>query len=392
MEKKLDEHIKLIVDGIKDIEIRHMGLLTGDLGSLLLCFEYFRITGNQNVLNFAMDELRLLRFNNIKCSNFSQGIAGMGWLLNYFYRFGYLGKDSMSWMPFVDCFLAKWMLEEVDNDNYDFLYGAGGVAFYFINRLQNKETEIYLEQFVNLLCKKCIDNKDGSKKWISTLDDKKTKRGYNIGLSHGIASIINILCKIYLNDICPNQCKELIIGAISYVRKQKLPEGLYNSLFSNWALESTNQLCGSRLAWCYGDLGIAVTFWNASQILNDKDLEKESIEILIHSSKRKDLTKNFVSDAGICHGTSGISHIFRRMYFNTNILEFNDTANYWIGKTLELTKLDNGFAEYKVWYQTNNRGSKPFLGLLEGVSGIGLALLSNISKDTPIWDECLLLG
>jgi hypothetical protein len=53
MEKKLDEHIKLIVDGIKDIEIRHMGLLTGNLGSLLLCFEYFRITGNQNVLNFV---------------------------------------------------------------------------------------------------------------------------------------------------------------------------------------------------------------------------------------------------------------------------------------------------------------------------------------------------
>ena len=80
------------------------------------------------------------------------------------------------------------------------------------------------------------------------------------------------------------------------------------------------------------------------------------------------------------------------MYFNTNIPEFNDAANYWIEKTLKFAKFKDGFAGYKAWYPESKGGSKPVISLLEGISGIGLALLSNITEEESVWDECLLLS
>ena len=389
IEYKLEE-IQLILLNKK---INKIGLLGGDLGCLLFHYHYYVYSKNEN--SFATIQVQLDRILKkfVKCNfTFCSGIAGFGWLLNYFFKEKFLDSKPDEIFTYMDSIIGKWMISEIEKGNYDFMHGSGGVAVYFLSKLSDLQSKLFLERFVKCLYNACVKAEDGSIKWESIVNFENNQKGYGISLSHGISSIMNVLCKLYKKNIYKDTCCELIYGALKYIMKQKLPIGKFNSIYPSWSLESSTKLYGSRLSWCYGDLGIAVTFWNVAQILNDKMLEKESIDILMFSSKRRDLMINSVFDAGICHGTAGISHIFKRMYFNTKIPEFNEAANYWLGKTLEFSKYVDGFAGFKSFCPVNRGGLKPMINLLEGISGIGLALLSNISENEPTWDECLLLS
>ncbi|MBW6533562.1 MAG: lanthionine synthetase C family protein [Mariniphaga sp.] len=393
MTNNIQEKIEEIWYLIKSKEVNKIGLFGGELGSLLFFFNYFKFFRKKTSLEYIENNLNILFSTPAPNQfSFSSGYAGLGWLMEYFYRGGVLKTPPNELFAHIDPFLGKWMINEMEKGNYDFLHGACGTALYFIAGLPHGKSELYLNDFVIKLNHKAVREIDGSVKWEVVLNFKSFQKGYNISLSHGIPSIINILCKLYKLNICRDVCFDLLAGAIKYIQKQKLPQKKFISIYPSWALESTTALNSSRLAWCYGDLGIAVTFWNAAQVLNDKELESESIEILLHSCKRLDLKSNHVIDAVICHGSAGISHIFKRMYVNTKIPEFNEAANYWIEKTLEFAKYNDGFAGYKAWYPESRGGLKPVLSLLEGISGIGLALLSNISEEEPVWDECLLLS
>ena len=56
---------------------------------------------------------------------------------------------------------------------------------------------------------------------------------------------------------------------------------------------------------------------------------------------------------------------------------------------LKMAKFKDGLAGYKMWNIDNYKNES---NLLEGIAGIGLALLSSISDEDPSWDECLLLS
>jgi lantibiotic modifying enzyme len=152
-----------------------------------------------------------------------------------------------------------------------------------------------------------------------------------------------------------------------------------------------NELFGSRLAWCYGDLGIAMSLWQAGIALQNEAWKNKALEILLFAAeKRRDLQQNWVKDAGLCHGTAGIAHIFYRMWWNTHIPEFKNAANYWMNETLKMATFTDGLAGFKTWH--GKEGWVNSCGLLEGISGIGLALLTYYYEIEPTWDECLLLS
>ena len=112
----------------------------------------------------------------------------------------------------------------------------------------------------------------------------------------------------------------------------------------------------------------------------------------LHASKRRDLKENFVLDAGLCHGTAGIAHIFNRMFINTGVTDFKEASDYWFEETLKMATFEDGLAGYKVWRTKEMGGWTNEYGFLEGIAGIGLAMISTISNINPDWDECLLLS
>ena len=111
--------------------------------------------------------------------------------------------------------------------------------------------------------------------------------------------------------------------------------------------------------------------------------------LIYAATKRRDLQDNFVQDAGLCHGTAGIGHIFYRMWWNTRMPEFKAAADYWFEQTLKMARFPDGLAGFKAWHSEKYGGWVKDYGLLEGVSGIGLALLTYYYEIEPAWDECL---
>lgn len=146
----------------------------------------------------------------------------------------------------------------------------------------------------------------------------------------------------------------------------------------------------SRLAWCYGDLGAAIAFWQAGNTLGEQRWKTEALHILQHASKRIDLHANQVVDAGICHGTAGIAHIFNRFYRETKQIFLKDAADYWINETLKMATQKDGLCGYKAWQ--GEEGWVAQQGLLEGIAGIGLVLISYLSTEDAAWDKAFLLS
>ncbi|MFK8007579.1 MAG: lanthionine synthetase LanC family protein [Saprospiraceae bacterium] len=136
-----------------------------------------------------------------------------------------------------------------------------------------KSIEIFHPQ---LLDKTAVRDEDGSLRWVYTNALEKSS-SFNLGMSHGLASTISILCKFAKNKRFAPKSKELLLGAVRYILKNKSENPDSYSCFPNSiALENneSTKLKGSRLAWCYGDLGIGYSLLEASDILNNKIIKK----------------------------------------------------------------------------------------------------------------------
>ncbi len=365
-------------------------LLGDKSGVALFLFYMYKLTGREECNNKALDLLEDVIHIQEAYEIIPTSVSKYGWLLNHLNNHGFVEAELADYFKEINFSLFEFMKSSLQKDNYDFLHGSLGIVHYLLS-VENQTSKHYLTEFVGRFYKSALQNENGSLKWTSVLDFDSKKKGFNISMSHGISSIISVFSKIYLKGIEKEITGRIVEGAVSYLLRQKLPSSKYNSIYSNYALESMDKLHSSRLAWCYGDLGISVALWHASQALGRKDWEKEAIETLLHASKRRGLVENGVVDAGLCHGTAGIAHIFNRMYGYTSLEELKQASDYWFAETLKMARFEEGMAGFKAW-QGEVRGWVNEPGLLEGVAGIGLALISAISDIEPAWDECLLLS
>jgi lantibiotic modifying enzyme len=324
---------------------------------------------------------------------FSNGLAGVFWVINHMIENDLIEADADEIFLEFEKHLNNKMLELISEDNsYDFLYGGIGIAYYLLtrNHVANRK---YQDLFIAILDSKGVKNhKLKTIKWTSIIkSEEKSEIVYNFGLSHGIPSIIAYLNKyIKTYGISNNLCIELLKNSINFLLENKQDYKLYGSYFPNWISEDGEINKKGRLAWCYGDLGIGYTLYNSSLLLKDKKLEDLSMEILLKTSERLDAEKEFVLDCGLCHGTVGIANIYSRLYNISKNKKFKDASAYWIKVGLNISNHEDGIAGIKTF-----KGSDVWMNdtsFLEGVSGIGLGLISSISAINPNWDESILLS
>jgi lantibiotic modifying enzyme len=213
---------------------------------------------------------------------------------------------------------------------------------------------------------------------------------YNMGLSHGIPAILSFLSKVHNAGILIDKTKDMIEKIVNFIIENKTDSILYS--FSEILDINTPNETVSRLAWCYGDLGVCCSLWQASDVLNSVELKEEIISILTIASGRKSKESTQIYDASLCHGTVGAAHIFQRFYDWTKIPLFKETADYWYEETLKMAHFEDGYAGYKVYTPIEYGGERPSRSFLEGISGIGLVLLYKISGKNPSWEELLFIS
>jgi len=382
---KIDEIASLLVCAQK----QDIGLLSGSAGISLFLFYYARYKNIPFPYQPAINHLDFL-FSQIEEMpkpplSFCSGVSGVGWLLDHLCRQGFLQAEPDEMLLDIDEYLYEFALNELNHGRYDFLHGAMGIVLYFVRR--NRKDFLY--RFVQSLENLAIWDGDCAK-WQTVLSSGT--EGFNISLSHGSSAIVLVLCKILRMMPEDDLVRKTLVGAVSYIVRQEISVQQYGSYFPGFSIESQSSLSKTRLAWCYGDLGIATAILDSGIVLHNQEWIDKSIKIFLHAATRRGLQENMVIDAGICHGTAGIALIFNRMYHNTKLPEFKNAAHYWFVETVEMAKFSDGFAGFKTWRSVEMGGWNNSDNLLDGIAGIGLCLLSFVMHEAPAWDECLLLS
>lgn len=317
------------------------------------------------------------------------GLAGLVWLLLYLDREDMLTvEDGLVSDELIEALCNESILQ-LEAGQYDYMHKGLGMALALLcsEKYALRYTR-YFERVLDALAKTAKVSPEGIY-WTYPLDLERSKE-VSLGLSHGVPHIIAILSKISRLNIRVEQCHALIHRTAAYLlaHKNNSPKAcMYPSMVK---LDETDQSFYSRLAWCYGDMGIAAAFIHAGKATQHQPYLDEADAIISFCAHRKDDSLAGVQDAGFCHGAIGIAHIFYRFYHYSKDPLLKEQAIYWFRKTIDMIQEAPGtVAVSMVEGKELMWNSDP--DLLQGIASLSLCLLSSIAPVKPGWDEILLL-
>lgn len=385
IEYHLDKISDLCMKKIRDFE--KIGLHTGLSGISVFLFhysKYARSRKHEEAAIYCLNKVIQCVSSSNQLPNFCSGIAGACCGLMYLDQKKLVEVDD-GFLDEVDEYLRSALHVFVENEDSDFLHGYSGILFYFVERLNYKQNDLIheaIDYVVTHLLNIAIHSEAGAA-WKFNSSKYSKLVGHNFGLAHGIPGIILLLLKApHVKD----EIKETIFEAFRYINNLKSSSS-GNSLFPNFITEDGVRSGNSRLAWCYGDLGVGLSFYQIGKTFESELVEDEAIRIFNHAGTRVGLSENGIVDACFCHGTSGISHIFNRMFHNTGEESFKKIAHHWNQQTILMLEGEHG---YQTWF--GSEGWVDQYCILEGISGVGLSLLAAIDHVEPDWDKFFLIS
>jgi lantibiotic modifying enzyme len=392
IKQKIDSIAECIYTWVqKQKDNKSLGLYTGEYGILLFLFYYSKYSKDKKYISLTENyaEILLNQFaKELRLHTFCSGLSGVLYLFEFLRENCFIDMDVSDTQPALDNYLILQMRQDIQQARYDFMHGALGVGLYF---LKKKTEQGVIQELINFLyntADKGIDNKIF--KWKSIINAEKNIVGYNIALSHGISSIIVFLSRVVKSGMVNEKISEMLSGAVNYVLSQQMDFRQCGSCFPSQSLENKNySIFKSRLAWCYGDLGVAMALSQAGKTTNNMEWQEKGLSIFLQSTQRLSVADSLVQDAGICHGSAGIAMIYNRMFLETRRNEFKEASNYWLGQTINFSQFSDGLVGYKT---CRLDGWICDYSLLTGITGIGLVFLSCLKNDKQMWDEMVLLS
>jgi lantibiotic biosynthesis protein len=395
--EQITKKIDVIAEHMEYSPKTKLDLMEGKAGEVLFWAYYSRFTNNyeleEKIVSILSDIFEEVK-NGFRFPTYAGGLAGIGWTVEHLAQNNFIKANTNQIIGSLDDYLHYHMLNYIRKGNYDYLHGALGIGLYYLSRKRNTKSYKYLIELVDELERQGIRSNQ-SITWETQLMSETNLRGFNLSMSHGIASIITFLSRLYEAGICKEKVFQLVLGAISYLQQSKQDLKKYRYQFPAWVCKVQPKLEDSlngRLAWCYNDLGISIALWQAGEILNNESWKQEAVSILLNTTNIKTLDESKVMDVGLCHGAAGIAHIYKRMYTYSKVNDFRNSALYWFDQSLNMATYKDGLAGYKAYQLPKYGGFHNEYGLLTGISGIGLAMISAISDIEPKWDRLLLLS
>jgi lantibiotic modifying enzyme len=273
---------------------------------------------------------------------------------------------------------------------YDLIAGLVGLAVYALERLPRPGAIEILGHVVDRLGEQARETAGGLTWWsdprfIGPASAEHPDGYYNLGLAHGVPGAIAVLGHACAVDATRGRARPLLDGAVRWLLAQHRAGA--DTRFAHLAGEPGD----SRTAWCYGDPGIATALLGAARHAGVPDWERAALDIALAAAARP-IERTGIRDAGLCHGTAGIAHIFNRLYRATGRPELAAAARRYLAHTLELRRPGAEIAGYIAHEVSDDPAIRATCqaDLLTGAAGIGLALLAATTAVEPAWDRVLL--
>ncbi|HEX5718358.1 MAG TPA: lanthionine synthetase C family protein [Thermoanaerobaculia bacterium] len=266
--------------------------------------------------------------------------------------------------------------------DYDLVSGLVGFGVYALERFPRPTAVRCLEAVVDRLDESAERNGQevtwfGPTEVLSGADPERTPHGYyDLGVPHGVPGVIALLADACRLGVRQDRARPLLDGAVRWLGLQQL-EGQRGACYPS-RVGPGIETRPSRLAWCYGDPGIAATLLYAARAVGMKEWEGTALAIAAHAASATPEDAG-VQDMGLCHGALGLAHLYNRIHQAGGGELFADAARRWYRLGLAMRK-----PSQSVW------AVDP--GFLTGAAGIGLALLAAVTSVEPKWDRLLLVA
>jgi lantibiotic modifying enzyme len=304
------------------------------------------------------------------------------------------GDDADTACEMIERSIARYL--ETPCEVYDLISGLVGLAVPVLQRIADGKPSLVSEPLARTILtqlERLSRTMPTGIAWHTPPDQlpawqrELAPEGYfNLGLAHGIPGIIAILARYVAAGVEVRRAQVLLEGAVAYLRSVASPGP--GARYPSW-LPTRPTESQSRVAWCYGDLGVAVALMSAATALDRNDWRAEALA-LAHGMAARSFDSSHVIDTGLCHGAAGVAHLFNRMAQTTGDAELRRAAEAWFIRTLEMRRAEPvaGFPRGLPvdGVMTWEAGAD----LLTGATGVALALHAAISPIEPAWDQLLL--
>jgi hypothetical protein len=320
------------------------------------------------------------------------GLTGVGWALAHLQ--GRLpGLDGEDELAEIDQVLGEHLDQSPWPDTYDLIDGLVGFGVYALERGPGAGAVTCLERAIERLAETAEHRSDGitwlsHQAWLSPkYRHHYPERYYNLGLAHGVPGVVALLGWACAAGVAVARARPLLDGTVRWLLAQQTPGGFPSGIEKERADKP------ARLAWCYGDPGIAASLLWAARLVDEPAWEQEARAIARRAAQRPPEEAGVV-DAGLCHGAAGLGHLFNRMFQANGDACLAEAARFWLARTLQMRRPDRGVGGYEAW-QLGDDGQVTWIadpGLLTGAAGIALALVAATTAVEPTWDRLLLVS
>lgn len=382
-------------DYLQDPSQAQISLLGGRGGSILVQYLFYKHTGDKQYLERIEKDLDFIMYKLSQDENimytFCDGLAGVGWLCLFLSEQQVLDIDLDEFFEEIDEALVEHAAIFASDKYYDQMHGLLGIGLYFLKR-GNVEEVMKIFRVI-----------DEHGHWY---EDKvcwerfdryyKSTYVYDLGLAHGQAGVLYFLMKCYEKDICQNRCRELILASFRFYEYAEQDHASIGSFFGDSIIvealkNNTIRPSRSRLAWCYGDLGILHSLLMIALKIGETTYAGKYERMLAEVAGRIDNDRNLVRDAQFCHGASGIGYIFLNAYRMTGNEHFLNATQHWLDQCLSMGGNDSPTAGYT--FRAGSEGFVPDGTLLGGIAGLTAFLLSYSAHSPETnWAECFFLS
>ncbi len=397
--RAIEAAIEEILALLASRDFTHPTLTGGSAGAALL-FDYAQ--------GMACEASRLRRSEELQAASIERmsglepswslygGHPGVGWAIEQ------LASRTSSSGPSDDLCedLDEFLLELLRTDpwpfHFDLISGLVGVGVYGNDRRSRPAGHSIVDAVLDRLAG--LARREGrGVAWYSPRSILPAEHhefacaGYfDLGIAHGNAGVISWLGEVLKRRPGLDRAEEFLAGGVGWLLDHRLPPGSGSSFATR--IGDGIEPRPSRVAWCYGDLGVVVGLLNAACASRDPFWRDEATRMGLAVCERE-MSTSGIEDPGLCHGAAGVAHLFNRLFQATGLATFRNAALRSFDLLLAMRRPGEGLAGFTTVRgggegQPSERVADE--SLLTGVTGIALAMQAAVSTVEPAWDGLLL--